>query len=238
MARTDKNETFYFVEIQDPLSSRQVSAQKKISRCVLRGDGWGRRNQCRVHRAAASPLNHFIKQHWKHHLNRLTLTHMLHEWKRILSTQITAIKRWSQNHPGRGWKLAIINQRLVWDKIQTMSESYWCPSHDVTAAAAYCSELPSALWRASLQQFVLVSWTTASLVGLFSSISSCLWQVLSYSSTWYNKPPDRPLHPDRTGLFRLCTVFVRDLRRIHISSPQLGCALPMQTDYWHQNLHE
>lgn len=119
------------------------------------------------------------------------LTHMLHKWKRILSTQITAIKRCifstsltvctvsvaiketsalSQNHPDRGWKLAI-NQRLVWDKIQTMSESYWCPSHNVTAAAAYCRELPSALWRASLQQFVLVSWTTASLVGLFSSVS-------------------------------------------------------------------
>lgn len=225
MARIDKNETFYFVEIQDPLSSRQVSAQKKISSCVLREDGWGRRNQCRVHRAAASPLNRFIKQHWKQHLNRLASIRSHHTWHTcytsekeywahrslllsVASLAHLSLSALSQNHPDRGWKLAIINQRLVWDKIQTMSESYWCPSHNVTAAAAYCRELPSALWRASLQQLVLVSWTTASLVGLFSSISSCLWQVLSYSSTWYNKPPDRPLHPDRTGLFRLCTVFV------------------------------
>lgn len=63
------------------------------------------------------------------------------------------------------------------------------------------------------------------LVCSHQSAGSCLWQVLSYSSTWSNKPPDRPLHPDRTGLFRPCTVFVSDLRRIsvHIKPPIRLC---------------
>lgn len=45
------------------------------------------------------------------------LTHMLHKWKRILSTQITAIKRWSQK---------VIDVHLtMWSQLQPTAVS--CP---------------------------------------------------------------------------------------------------------------